>query len=63
MENKFIKPKENKTVYDPIAKSNIAMSGQMVIMNSYWQRLFLDGDIDVIDTEPEITENLKRGKK
>ena len=58
-------PKDNKTIYDPISKSNIDQAGKMVIMSSYWQRLFLDGDIDIIDSEPKILENLnqKRGKK
>lgn len=64
-EKKMIIPKENKTVYDPIAKANIDQSGKMVIMSSYWDRLFLDGDIDIIDSEPKILENLnkKRGDK
>lgn len=58
-------PKDNKTIYDPITKSNVDQGGKMAIMSSYWQRLFLDGDIDIIDSEPKILENLnqKRGKK
>ena len=58
-------PKPDRTVYDPISKSNIDQSGKMVILNPYWNRLLMDGDIDIVDTEPLIVQNLvkKKGKR
>lgn len=53
MKRVLIKPKANKTVYDPAAKRNISDLGSMVILDGYWQRLVRDGDVDVIENPAE----------
>lgn len=59
MKRVLIKPKANKTVYDPAAKRNISDLGAMVILDGYWQRLVRDGDVDVVENgTPDINQKV-----
>jgi hypothetical protein len=59
----YIKPAEGLTIFDPFSKDHIPAEGREVPDGDlYWQRLLMDGDVFVVDTEAE-TDSQRSTKK